>query len=169
MKLKIFMIVLYTSLALFLFLIFLPSSICCGGSYKLSKSEYKEAIEQAKLGNDTAMYALNLHHYLHTKNYGMSSYYDYKTIETRHSLSSDEYKQLLEYAKDGNETAKERLKWHNDIPQHKQEIIYNYFNNDTKAMQNFLGDCSLDDFCKSSDIYEYYSQKAKNISENKTK
>jgi hypothetical protein len=124
-------------------------------------------IEQAIQGNDTAMMKLR-DHYLSDKTKGMYMFYWHKFYETKYSLSYDEYKQLSEYAKNGNETAKERLKWHNNIPQHKQEVIYDYFDKDAEAMQNFLNDCSYDSFCNSSDIYEHYSQKAKNTNENKT-
>ncbi|MDR1285730.1 MAG: hypothetical protein LBJ88_05990 [Campylobacteraceae bacterium] len=166
MKLKIFMVILYALLAVFLFLIFLPPFICCGGNYKLSKVDFKEMIEQAKQGNDTAMMKLR-DHYIGNKA-GMSAFYQYKVYETRYSLLGDEYKQLSEYAKFGNETTKYRIDKYNDISKIKQELIYDYFDKDIETIEKFLKVCSLDNFCNSSDIYEYYSQKVKNINENET-
>jgi hypothetical protein len=143
---------------------FLPS--CGGAYYKLSKTEYKEAIEQAKQGNLTAIENIKWH-YLYNRKSAIFRFYEQKLTEMRNTLSNEEYILLSEQAETGNETAAFALKKYNWAIQDKQDF-QNFLDNNMSAVANFLNDCSHDSFCNSSDIYEYYSQKAKNTDENKT-
>ncbi|MDR1008620.1 MAG: hypothetical protein LBL65_08730 [Campylobacteraceae bacterium] len=161
MKLKIFYLVFILFLAIFFLLLTFPF-FCCRGNYKLSKVEYKEMIEQANQGNDTAMMKLG-NHYIGSKA-GMYAFYQYKVYETRYSLLDDEYKQLSEYIETTNETAKEKLKKYQWVLDEKKEL-YNFLDSNTTRMQLFIQFCSLDDFCNSSDIYKHYSQKVSNIND----
>ena len=164
----IFRVILYVLLAICVMLLstLLPCFSLCSGDYKLSKSEHKEMIEMAKHGNDTAMNSLSLHYIYNSHNGEMYRFYQYKRHETKYFLQDNEYKQLLEHVKTGNETAKEKLKNYQWLLDEK-ETLYNFLDDNITKMQQFLKDCSSDDFCKTSDIYEHYIQKLKdeNISQ----
>ncbi|MDR1008480.1 MAG: hypothetical protein LBL65_08000 [Campylobacteraceae bacterium] len=162
--LRVIFYILLTLLVLLVFLVFLPSYFSCGGNHELSESEYKEMIEQAKQGNIIAMDKLGWH-YLSTKT-GMYMFYQYKSYETQYFLSNDKYKQLSEYVKAGNETAKEKLEKYQLYLDKKKEL--QDFLDGITILRQFVQICSEDDFCNHSDIYKYYSQKADNMSENKT-
>jgi hypothetical protein len=162
--LRVIFYTLLALLALLVFLIFLPSYFCCGGNYELSETEYKEMIELAKQGNTEAMNNLSIHYVYSSHDGGMYRFYQYKMYETNYFLSDDEYKQLSEYAEDGNETAKDRLKKYQRYLDKKEEL-HDFLDNNATKMKQFVHICSEDDYCNRSDIYEYYSQKAKNMSE----
>jgi hypothetical protein len=132
----------------------------------LSKSEQKYMIEQAKQGNVTAMGTLR-NHYFADRNIILGDFYDYKMGKAQYQFTENELKKLIELAKQGNEDARSKANAYQWTINEEQRV-YEQLDNNLSLMQNFLNDCSLDDFCKSSDIYKHYSQKAKNISWNKT-
>jgi hypothetical protein len=141
--------------------------MCCTKQYKLSESEQINMINQAKQGNLTAVENLKWH-YLSNHKKEIFRFYEQKLNGMRNTLSEEEYILLSKQAKTRNETAAFLLEKHNWAIQDKQDFK-NFLDNNISTVINFLSDCSLDDFCKSSDIYEHYSQKTKNMSENKTK
>jgi hypothetical protein len=144
----------------------LPWFSPCGKPKILSEYEREYMIEQAKQGNTTAMNELLVHH-AYSGNIGMPIFYQYQKYLAGNNLSENEYKQLSEYAEAGNETAKEKLKEYQWFL-YEQQNLYDYFDNNITRIQQFIQICSEDDICKSSDIYEYYTQQAKDISGNKT-
>jgi hypothetical protein len=157
-------------LCIVLVLSFLPCFVC-GRAPILSETEQKYMIEQAINGNTTAMGSLGLHYHFTDRTANKASilyeFYLYEQTKIWNILSDNEYSEVLKQAEE-DEKAKEKIRLHKLALNMKQNL-YNRLDNNLSLMQNFLNDCSSDDFCKSSDIYEYYSQKVKNMSENKTK
>jgi len=146
--------------------IILPMISCfsfCMPSTTLSKSEYREMAELAKQGNITAMNQIRDHH-VYNRGVEIFKFYEFKIYEARYWLSDDEYSKLFEQAEQGNETAKNKISSYKYVLELKQNID-DFLENNITRIQNFLKSCSTDSFCNSSDIYERYKDKAKEIKE----
>jgi hypothetical protein len=158
MKREIFTIFLLVLLLVIILWLLLPPD--AKKAYSLSMTEYNQMLKYAKDDNITAIEKLKWHYLVNDKK-EIFLFYEYKLENMRNILSQKVY------VENDNKTAKYKLELYNFAIEIEKKF-YDMLNDNISAMQNFLKDCSVDDFCNHSDIYEYYSQKVKDINENET-